>query len=192
MWYNLLKEIEMIEQIIKDNQDFVASRKYIEFATDKFPDKNIAILTCMDTRLTQLLPNALNLKNGDAKIIKNAGALITHPYGSVMRSLIIAIHELQVKDILVIGHYACGMHNLSYDSMVSQIKKSGIEQSVIDQVATEIDLESWLTGFEDSELQIKESINIIKQHPLVPKSINVYGFLIDPTTGELTPVATDN
>lgn len=182
----------MIEQIIKDNQDFVASRKYIEFATDKFPDKNIAILTCMDTRLTQLLPNALNLKNGDAKIIKNAGALITHPYGSVMRSLIIAIHELQVKDILVIGHYACGMHNLSYDSMVSQIKKSGIEQTVIDQVATEIDLESWLTGFEDSELQIKESINIIKQHPLVPKSINVYGFLIDPTTGELTPVATDN
>ncbi len=179
----------MIETILQDNQKFVQEKKYIDYATDKFPDKNIAILTCMDTRLTQLLPNALNIKNGDAKIIKNAGALITHPYGSVMRSLIIAIHELEVKEILVVGHYACGMHNLSYDSMLDKIKASGIEQEQIDNVEQEIDLKSWLTGFSDSEAQIRESISIIVNHPLVPKDIKVYGFLIDPTTGELTAIA---
>ncbi len=178
----------MVEQILKDNREFVKNKGYIDFATDKFPDKNIAILTCMDTRLTQLLPNALNLKNGDAKIIKNAGALITHPYGSVMRSLIVAIHELGVKEILVIGHYACGMHNLSYEKTLTSIKESGIDAAAIAKVESEIDLKKWLRGFDDNEQQIKESINIITSHPLVPENIKVYGFLIDPTTGELAEI----
>ena len=57
----------------------------------------------MDTRLTELLPAALGLKNGDAKIIKNAGGVITHPYGSVVRSLLVAILELGVEQVIAAG-----------------------------------------------------------------------------------------
>ena len=66
----------MIDQILDFNRNFVASKAYEPFVTDKFPAKRLAVLTCMDTRLTELLPRALGLKNGDAKIIKNAGGLI--------------------------------------------------------------------------------------------------------------------
>ena len=62
----------------------------------------------MDTRLIELLPAALGIRNGDAKIIKNAGGVITHPYGSVMRSLLVAILELGVEEVMVIGHTDCG------------------------------------------------------------------------------------
>ena len=61
------------------------------------PDKKLAILTCMDTRLIELLPAALGIKNGDAKIIKNAGGTMVHPYGSVVRSLLVGILELGVQ-----------------------------------------------------------------------------------------------
>jgi carbonic anhydrase len=54
------------------NEQFVENRRYEKYLTDKYPDKKMVILTCMDTRLGQLLPKALNLRNGDAKIIKNA------------------------------------------------------------------------------------------------------------------------
>lgn len=64
-------------------------------------------MTCMDTRLVELLPAALGLKNGDVKIIKNAGAVISNPFGSAVRSLLIAIFELGVKEIMVIGHTDC-------------------------------------------------------------------------------------
>jgi len=77
----------MIDQIIDFNRQFVAEKSYERYLTDKYPDKKLAVLTCMDTRLTELLPAALGLKNGDAKIIKNAGGLIITPFDSVMRSL---------------------------------------------------------------------------------------------------------
>lgn len=77
--------------------------------SSKFPNKKLAVVTCMDTRLIELLPAALGIKNGDAKIIKNADGVITHPFGSVVRSLLIAVYELGVTEILVIGHTDCGV-----------------------------------------------------------------------------------
>ena len=59
----------MIDQIIDFNKTFVADKGYEKCLTDKYPDKKLAVLACMDTRLTELLPAALGLKNGDAKII---------------------------------------------------------------------------------------------------------------------------
>jgi len=56
----------MIDQIIDFNKSFVAQKGYEKYLTDKYPDKKLAVLSCMDTRLTELLPAALGLKNGDA------------------------------------------------------------------------------------------------------------------------------
>lgn len=58
------------DDIMAFNKDFVENRSYEEYLTTKFPDKRIVIVTCMDARLTELLPKAMNLKNGDAKIIR--------------------------------------------------------------------------------------------------------------------------
>lgn len=82
----------MIEQILKFNKEFVDNKGYEKFMTSKYPDKKIAIVTCMDTRLVELLPAALGLRNGDVKIIKNAGGTITNPFDSTMRSLLVAVY----------------------------------------------------------------------------------------------------
>ena len=65
----------MIDEILKYNKEFVEEKKYEQYKTSKYPDKKIAIITCMDTRLTELLPAALGIRNGDVKIIKNAGGV---------------------------------------------------------------------------------------------------------------------
>ena len=72
----------MIDEILKYNKQFVDEKGYERFITTKYPDKKIAILSCMDTRLTELLPAALGIKNGDVKMIKNAGGIISHPLGA--------------------------------------------------------------------------------------------------------------
>lgn len=94
----------MIEDILAYNKRFVAEKGYEKYITNKYPDKKIAILSCMDTRLTALLPAALGIKNGDVKMIKNAGGIISHPFGSVIRSLMVAIYELGVTEVMVIAH----------------------------------------------------------------------------------------
>ena len=63
----------------------------------------------MDARLTTLLPHALGLRPGDGKVIKNAGAIITHPFGGITRSVFIAIYELGATEVYVVGHRDCGM-----------------------------------------------------------------------------------
>ena len=51
----------MINEIIEYNKTFVANKGYEQYVTDKYPNKKLAVLSCMDTRLTELLPAALGL-----------------------------------------------------------------------------------------------------------------------------------
>ena len=104
----------MIDEILAFNKQFVANKGYEKYVTDKYPNKKLAVLSCMDTRLTELLPAALGLKNGDAKIIKNAGGLIISPFDSAMRSLVVAIYELGVEEIMVVAHSGCGACHMSF------------------------------------------------------------------------------
>ncbi len=60
----------MLEEILAYNKRFVDSKEYQFFITDKYPNKQVAVLTCMDTRLSTMLSAAMGLANGDAKIIK--------------------------------------------------------------------------------------------------------------------------
>ncbi|MGB8453663.1 MAG: carbonic anhydrase [Anaerocolumna sp.] len=179
----------MIDDILQYNKAFVEKKGYEKYVTSKYPNKKIAIVTCMDTRLTELLPAALGLKNGDAKIIKNAGGIISHPFGSVMRSLLIAIYELDVKEILVIGHTDCGAMYTDSKKMIEKMKAHGITRQSIDMIKYYgIDFDSWLSGFMDLDISVKKTAELINKHPLVPEEIKVYGLVIDSVTGELSKI----
>lgn len=178
-----------LEEILEFNKKFVENKEYEVYRTSKEPDKKILILSCMDTRLTDLLPRALNIKNGDVKIVKNAGASIMHPFGSVIRSIIVAVYEFNVDEIYVIGHHSCGMCNLSTDNLIQKIIDRGISIETIETLENSgIDIKSWLHGFDSVEKSIEDSVNLIKKHPLIPNDITVHGLVIDPETGKLDVV----
>ncbi|QMT34180.1 carbonic anhydrase [Conchiformibius steedae DSM 2580] len=178
-----------LTKIIQYNQQFVEEGGYAEFFTNKFPERKLAILSCMDTRMTKLLPAALGLQNGDAKLIKNAGAVVSHPWGSVMRSLLVAVFELKVEEIMVIAHYDCGMRGLNPDSFLQRADEQGIPAERIQTLENAgINLNSWLTGFTDVEDSVRHTVHTILRHPLMPAHIAVHGMVIHPTTGKLTVV----
>lgn len=175
-----------LQCIMDYNKDFVSNKQYEKYVTDKIPKKKIAILSCMDTRLTELLPKAMNIKNGDAKIIKDAGATIMHPFGGVMRSILVAVYEFGAEDVFVIGHHNCGMSNLDTTSLVDKMKNRGIKEEIFDTLENAgIDVKGWLYGFSCAEESIKESVKMIKNHPLFPDEVKVHGLIISPETGKL-------
>ena len=179
----------MIDEILAYNKQFVEKKGYEEYITNKYPDKKIAILSCMDTRLTALLPAALGIKNGDVKMIKNAGGVISHPFGSVIRSLLVAIFELGVEEIMVIAHSDCGACHMHSEEMIGKMKARGINPDYIDMMRfCGVDFNSWLDGFEDTEKSVRGTVDFIVHHPLIPLDVRVYGFIIDSTTGELTRI----
>lgn len=179
----------MIDEILKYNDEFVASRGYERFVTSKYPDKRIAIVTCMDTRLVELLPAALGIRNGDVKIIKNAGAVITNPFDSTVRSLLVAVYELGVTEIMIIGHTGCGVQGMDADEMLELMRKRGISDEHINLMGhCGIDLRSWLHGFDDTESAINETVDLVRNHPLMPADVTVAGYIMDSTTGKLQKI----
>jgi Carbonic anhydrase len=175
--------------MLEYNEQFVKSKEYLQYQTSKYPDKKIAIVTCMDTRLVTLLPDALGIKNGDVKMIKNAGAVIRDPFDSTVRSLLVAIYELGVNEIMVIGHTGCGVQGMDAQEMLKLMRERGIAPENINLMRhCGIDLDSWLQGFDDTEAAMLETVDLIRNHPLVPKDVNVAGYIMDSVTGELTTI----
>jgi carbonic anhydrase len=181
--------MSLLDQILTFNETFVSEKQYEPFMTTKFPNKKLVILTCMDTRLKQLLPRAINLQKGDAIIIKNAGAVISHPFGSIMRSIIVAIYELGAQEVLIIGHHNCGMAKLEANSVLDKAGARGINEDTLEVLRySGIDIDSWLKGFTEVEDSVKHSVEIVKNHPLLPENVPVHGLIIDPKTGRLDTV----
>lgn len=179
-----------MEQIRKKNEEFVKTERYKAYAAGKFPSKKTAIVTCMDTRLVLMLEEALGLKTGDVKMIKNAGGLVTDPYGDSMRSLLVAIYELGVENVMIVAHTNCGVEGMKGDHFIEEIIKRGIPRERIEGIkASGVDLEGWLTGFCDTEDAVRQSVELVAGHPLLPDGVSVKGFIIDTVTGQLTEVA---
>ncbi|KEQ24315.1 beta-class carbonic anhydrase [Paenibacillus tyrfis] len=175
----------LLSQIMEYNRSFVEEQKYEPYLTSKFPDRKFVILTCMDTRLIELLPASMNIKNGDVKMIKAAGGVVSTPFGGIMRSIIVAIYELGADEVLVIGHHDCGMSHLNPERVKEKFVARGIKEETLKTLEySGLNLERWLRGFEDVKESVKSSVNIIKNHPLVP-AIPVHGLVIDPSTGKL-------
>ncbi|WP_305482045.1 beta-class carbonic anhydrase [Duncaniella muris] len=176
----------MIDEILKYNREFVESEGFRQFKTSKYPDKRIAIVTCMDTRLVELLPAALGIRNGDVKMIKNAGGTITNPFDSTMRSLLVAVYELGVNEVMVIGHTGCGVQGMDAEEMLGLMRERGIDEEHISLLRhCGIDLNSWLHGFSDTAEAVNETVDLIRNHPLMAKDVRVAGYIMDSETGLL-------
>ncbi|GAA4708252.1 beta-class carbonic anhydrase [Brevibacillus fulvus] len=178
--------MSILADILEFNQKFVETKAYEQYQTTKFPNKKLAVISCMDTRLVELLPKAMNLHNGDFKHIKSAGAIVSHPFGSVMRSILVALYELNAEEVIVVGHYDCGMSAIDPKAMIEKMTKRGVSPETIGVLQhSGIRLEEWLHGFDCVEESVRQSVSIIKQHPLIPKTTPVHGLIIDPATGKL-------
>ena len=177
----------MIEEMLRFNRRFVETKEYEKYKTSKYPDKKIAIVTCMGARLVELLPAALGIKNGDVKMIKNAGGTITNPFDSTVRSLLVAIYELGVTEVMIIGHTGCGVQGMNANEMLNLMRSRGISDEHINlMMHCGIDLKSWLHGFEDTHAAVEETVDLVRNHPLIPTDVTVKGYIMDSLTGELS------
>ena len=155
------------------------------------PKRKIAILTCMDARLDPA--RFAGLEEGDAHVIRNAGGRASD---DVIRSLVISYKLLGTNEWYVIHHTDCGLSSFTNEIM-GDLLSSSLEPAVNgengwtdvgkgpgSEAGKNID---WLT-FNDPESSVLDDIIKIKNHPLVPNSIPVYGFLFDVKNGKLIEV----
>jgi carbonic anhydrase len=155
------------------------------------PACRFAVLTCMDPRM--LVSKIAGLAEGDAHIIRNAGGRASD---DAIRSLVISYKLLGTKEFFVIHHTDCGMVLFDGKTMADLLSRS-LEQAVRDgngwrdvgagpgsPAGSDID---WLTITDERQALI-DDVWRIRNHPLVPETIPIYGYIYDVRTGLLNAV----
>jgi carbonic anhydrase len=146
------------------------------------PALKLAVVACMDTRHN--VEKVLGLKHGDAKVIRNAGNLLDD---GTLRSLVVAVHLLGVRTIVILGHTKCGMTLVGKGEF--RIAKSIAATTEIPlHEAMQPDFQRWLGGFDDAESNVRRGVDLLHQHPALPKDIQVLGLLYDNDSGRIREV----
>ena len=155
------------------------------------PGRRFAILTCMDARLDPA--KYAGLAEGDAHVIRNAGGRASD---DAIRSLVISYKLLGTREWFVIHHTDCGMM-LFTDEIMRGLLASSLKTASIDASgwhdsgdgpgSTEGNYIDWLT-FTDNAKSVVEDVQRIRNHPLVPADIPIYGYIYDCKTGKLVEV----
>lgn len=160
------------------------------------PARKFAILTCMDARLDPA--KFAGLSEGDAHVIRNAGGRASD---DAIRSLVISHKLLGTKEWFVVHHTNCGMLLFSDETMRALLANS-LDTAAFDGEewrdtgvgpgSTEGQFIDWLTIKKQTD-SVCADVSRIRNHPLVPVDIPIYGYIYDVTTGKLeeVPAATE-
>lgn len=181
------------------NEVLAANARYAADFGDKGklalpPARRFAILTCMDARLDPA--RFAGLAEGDAHVIRNAGGRASD---DAIRSLVISYKLLGTREWFVIHHTDCGMELFTSDIMrnllASSLKTatlghSGWHDPSEGPGSTEGGYINWLT-FSDNARSVVEDVMRIRNHPLVPNDIPIYGYIYDVKSGKLLEIPND-
>lgn len=155
------------------------------------PSRRFAILTCMDSRLDPA--KFAGLSEGDAHVIRNAGGRASD---DAIRSLVISYKLLGTREWFVIHHTRCGLLTITGDIMSDLLAQSlktailtpdGWRDTGEGPGSTEGGFVNWLTIKDETQGVIDDVVRI-RQHPLVPKDIPIYGYIYDVSSGKLIEI----
>jgi carbonic anhydrase len=164
------------DDAVKANESYAQSFKLGALPIP--PARKLAIVACMDARLT--VEQLLGLKTGDAHIIRNAGGIATE---DVIRSLIISHHLLGTQEFIIINHTDCGMLTFKDEELEAKLEAATNAAAVSPQR---------FYAFPDLEKNVRQQIQRVKSHPWIPANISVRGFIYDVKTGKLKEVVASN
>jgi carbonic anhydrase len=157
-------------EIIQENE-----KVELDHTIPKIP---LLILTCMDPRID--VHRIFQLNPGDAFVLRNAGNQYTE---DVLRSILIAVHEYNVKNIIVLGHTDCGMKKVRLDELRYKLTHQALKEIGHYSTKYQFAIQRFFKTFADEIINNKNQVDRLKLTKGIPPDIKVVGMLYDPFTG---------
>ncbi|MCU5683478.1 carbonic anhydrase [Bacillus wiedmannii] len=149
-------------------------------------NKKVLVLTDIEHGIEPIIQQVTNIQQENMLTIHSYDSVIVHPYGDIMRSIIIAIYEENVEGIFVVGIEDKETSSVNLQTQRDFIKDNIELDYLLKNCMPEFSsgsLNQWLSGQKNVSENIEKSIDMIRHHPLVSSDIEVHGFIID-RTGE--------
>ena len=163
--------MSVIDEVLAANQIYSHTHEFSRLTPR--PERKLAVLTCMDTRLSI---RTLGLKTGDAHIIRNAGGIVTD---DALRSLVISHYLLGTEEIMVINHTDCGLMLTTEKDLRTRIQN---------RTGTDALGPAFFYAFQNIEENVRHQLQKLRSHPWIPKELAVRGFVYDVATGLLREI----
>ena len=163
--------MSVIDEVLKANE--VYSRTHELRRLTPRPERHLAVLTCMDTRLSIL---TLGLKAADAHIIRNAGGIVTD---DALRSLLVSHYLLDTTEFMIINHTDCGLTHTTEEDLRSRIQN---------RTGTAAVAPAFFYAFKNIDENVRHQIQKLRTHPWIPNEVIVRGFVYDVTSGRLREI----
>ncbi|RBW67552.1 carbonic anhydrase [Bacillus taeanensis] len=145
-------------------------------------------LTDIENGLETILQEVTNIHPENMLTIQSYGSVISHPYGDIMRSVIIAIYQENVEEIFVVGTKVKGNASANVltqlDSMKDKIQTLDYLFQNSRPEFSSVTVNEWLNGKENASDNIEKNVNIIRNHPLVPSHVKVRGLIVNNNDGK--------
>ena len=182
---------KVLDEVLEANERYVA--EFGDKGTLALPPaRHFAVLTCMDARLDPA--KYAGLAEGDAHVIRNAGGRASD---DAIRSLVISYKLLGTREFFVIHHTDCGMlfftneviRGLLASSLeTAELGAEGFRDVGVGPGSRAGEFIEWLT-IPNAEQSVVDDVSRIRNHPLVPGSIPIYGYIYDVKSGRLIEVS---
>lgn len=160
-----------IDEILAANEVYARNHELRKLTPR--PERKLAVLTCMDTRLSI---RTLGLKTGDAHIIRNAGGIVTD---DAVRSLVVSHYLLGTEEIMVINHTDCGLMLTNEQELRTRIQN---------RAGTATVSPAFFYTFQNIDENVRHQLQKVRSHPWIPDTVAVRGFVYDVTTGRLREI----
>jgi len=163
--------MSVIDEVLQANEIYARTHE-LRPLTPR-PLRKLAVLTCMDTRLSI---RTLGLKTGDAHIIRNAGGIVTD---DSIRSLLVSHHLLGTEEFMVINHTDCGLMQTSEQDLRTRIQNRSGTAAISP---------AFFYAFQNIDENVRHQLQKLRTHPWIPQSVAIRGFVYDVSNGRLREI----
>jgi len=163
--------MSVIDEVLAANEIYARTHELRKLTPR--PERKLAVLTCMDTRLSI---RTLGLKTGDAHIIRNAGGIVTD---DSLRSLLVSHYLLGTEEFMIINHTDCGLMLTSEQDLRARIQN---------RAGTAAIAPAFFFAFQNIEENVQHQLQKLRTHPWIPEKVVVRGFVYDVSSGLLREI----
>jgi carbonic anhydrase len=164
--------MSLIDKAIKANRIYA---KMPDPMLRERPTPRLAVVTCMDPRLSDL-PAILGLPHTELDVIRTAGPAVTE---DVLGELVASNRIIGTKEIMLLNHTGCGFTTFTDEELNTKLAEATGDWTPVPMR---------FFSYENLEQHTREQIQKVRSHPWIAREVPVRGFVLDMETGLLREI----
>ncbi|MHC4472162.1 MAG: beta-class carbonic anhydrase [Planctomycetota bacterium] len=170
------RESKLLDEVLEANRAFQSGEPVPR--PTSLGEQCLLVFTCMDPRLTALLPRAMGVAPEEMFQVRNGGANLRE--GDAIRSIAATLMLMRASEVFVVGHTDCAMRKATASSFLDGMRRRGVDRSVIQG-----DVRDWFGGIASERSNALEAAREVRACPVIPPGTPVHALLVDTATGKI-------